>query len=76
MNKKVIIPIGLMRLQQVYRSAQNQMEDIEKNSAALDAALEERSSAFVTSRRSGCRWRKKLWNAIQKKWRSNFPSWA
>ena len=51
MNKKLIIPVGLMLLAAVsYRSAQNQMEDIEREfSRSFDAALEERSSAFVAS---------------------------
>lgn len=68
MNKKVIIPIGLMLLAAVsYRSAQNQMEDIEREfSRSFDAALEERSSAFVTSAKERVPAEKtKLWNAIQ-----------
>ena len=68
MNKKVVIPIGLMLLAAVsYRSAQNQMEDIERDfKRSFEAALEDRSSGFVDSARERMRAEKtKLWSAIQ-----------
>lgn len=90
MNKKVVIPIGLMLLAAVsYRSAQNQMEDIERDfKRSFEAALEDRSSGFVDSARERMRAEKtKLWSAIQEEvevelsilgmnvpWTMNLPS--
>ena len=68
MNKKVIIPIGLMLLAAVsYRSAQNQMDDIRADfGRSFDAALEDRSSGFVESAKERVPAEKtKLWSAIQ-----------
>ena len=68
MNKKVIVPIGLLLLSAVsYRSAQNQMEDIQKDfKRSFDKALEERSMGFVESARERVSAEKtRLWNAIQ-----------
>lgn len=68
MNKKVVVPIGLMLLAAVsYRSAQNQMDDIRADfGRSFDAALEDRSSGFVESAKERVPAEKtKLWSAIQ-----------
>ena len=67
MNKKIVIPIGLMLLAAVsYRSAQNQMDDIRADfGRSFDAALEDRSSSFVESAKDRIPAEKtKLWAAI------------
>lgn len=68
MNKKVVVPIGLLLLSAVsYRSAQNQMEDIQNDfERSFDKALEERSAGFVESAQERVSAEKtRLWNAIQ-----------
>lgn len=68
MNKKVIIPIGLLLLAAVsYRTGQYQIEDIQKDfQRSFDKALEERSVGFVESARERISAEKtRLWNAIQ-----------
>jgi hypothetical protein len=67
-NKKVIIPIGLLLLSAgSFRSAQNQLEEIQKDfQRSFDKALEERSVGFVESARERISAEKtRLWNAIQ-----------
>ena len=68
MNKKVILPIVLMLLAAVsYRSAQNQMDDIQRDfRRSFDTAVEGRATGFVASAQERLPAEKmKLWSAIQ-----------